>query len=98
MQLTRERLERAATENQFMNGKIAAMDVSLISVATEGWFFDGKRVWIWRFSYQSYRQYLDEALGQSFPELIPHLQQPTENPSPPNAGVVMEHWPFCDPC
>lgn len=29
MQLTRERLERAATENQFMNGKIAAIDVSL---------------------------------------------------------------------
>lgn len=28
MQLTRERLERAATENQFMNGKIAALDVS----------------------------------------------------------------------
>ena len=27
MQLTRERLERAATENQFMNGKIAALDV-----------------------------------------------------------------------
>lgn len=36
MQLTRERLERAATENQFMNGKIVAMDVSLISVAIEG--------------------------------------------------------------
>lgn len=29
MQLTRERLERAATENQFMNGKIAAIDVSV---------------------------------------------------------------------
>lgn len=29
MQLTRERLERAATENQFMNGKIAAIDVSI---------------------------------------------------------------------
>jgi mediator of RNA polymerase II transcription subunit 10 len=28
MQLTRERLERTATENQFMNGKIAALDVS----------------------------------------------------------------------
>jgi mediator of RNA polymerase II transcription subunit 10 len=28
MQLTRERLERTATENQFMNGKIAAVDVS----------------------------------------------------------------------
>ncbi|XP_006460159.1 hypothetical protein AGABI2DRAFT_67575 [Agaricus bisporus var. bisporus H97] len=26
MQLTRERLERAATENQFMNGQIAAID------------------------------------------------------------------------
>lgn len=30
MQLTRERLERAATENQFMNGKIAAIDVRFI--------------------------------------------------------------------
>jgi mediator of RNA polymerase II transcription subunit 10 len=27
MQLTKERLERAATENQFVNGKIAAIDV-----------------------------------------------------------------------
>ena len=27
MHLTRDRLERAATENQFMNGKIAAIDV-----------------------------------------------------------------------
>jgi len=26
MQLTKERLERAATENQFMNGKLAAID------------------------------------------------------------------------
>lgn len=32
MQLTRERLERAATENQFMNGKIAAIDVRLLSM------------------------------------------------------------------
>ena len=30
MQLTKERLERAATENQFMNGKIAAIDVSCL--------------------------------------------------------------------
>lgn len=30
MQLTRERLERAAAENQFMNGKIAAIDVGTI--------------------------------------------------------------------
>lgn len=29
MQLTRDRLERAATENQFMNGKIQAIKVSL---------------------------------------------------------------------
>jgi len=28
MQLTTERIERAAAENQFMNGKIAALDVS----------------------------------------------------------------------
>jgi mediator of RNA polymerase II transcription subunit 10 len=48
MQLTRERLERAATENQFMNGKITAID--------------------------SYRKSLDDALGQSFPELLPHLR------------------------
>ncbi|KAF7338559.1 Mediator of RNA polymerase II transcription subunit 10 [Mycena venus] len=43
MQLTRERLERAATENQFMNGKIVAIE--------------------------SYRNYLNEALIQSFPEI-----------------------------
>ena len=30
MQLTKERLERAATENQFMNGKIAAINVRVI--------------------------------------------------------------------
>lgn len=29
MQLTRERLERAATENQFMNGKIQAIKASV---------------------------------------------------------------------
>lgn len=28
MQLTKDRLERAATENQFMNGKINAIEVS----------------------------------------------------------------------
>jgi mediator of RNA polymerase II transcription subunit 10 len=31
MQLTRDRLERAATENQFMNGKIAAIDASVVT-------------------------------------------------------------------
>ena len=30
MQLTKERLERTATENQFMNGKIAAIAVSFL--------------------------------------------------------------------
>ncbi|KAG5732260.1 Mediator of RNA polymerase II transcription subunit 10 [Termitomyces sp. T112] len=43
MLLTRERIERAATENQYMNGKIAAIN--------------------------SYRNYLNEALVQNFPEL-----------------------------
>lgn len=53
MQLTRERLERAATENQFMNGKIAAIDVRIISVPTEGcadiivfYFLNGTRALI----------------------------------------------------
>lgn len=32
MLLTKDRLERAATENQFMNGKITAIEVSLHSV------------------------------------------------------------------
>jgi len=30
MQLSKDRLERAATENQFMNGKIAAITVSVV--------------------------------------------------------------------
>ncbi|KAI0676655.1 transcription factor subunit Med10 of mediator complex-domain-containing protein, partial [Trametes maxima] len=47
MLLTKERLERAATENQFMNGKIQAIE--------------------------SYKQYLDEALIQNFPELEEYL-------------------------
>ncbi|KIY51886.1 hypothetical protein FISHEDRAFT_36356 [Fistulina hepatica ATCC 64428] len=64
MAITRERLERAATENQFMNAKIAALD--------------------------SYRQGLNEALMQSFPELeeyfrpsqpqIPHVNGTAETP------------------
>lgn len=36
MQLTRDRLERAATENQFMNGKIEAIAVSMIVQTDEG--------------------------------------------------------------
>ena len=35
MLLTKDRLERAATENQFMNGKIAAIEVSPIIPGTE---------------------------------------------------------------
>lgn len=34
MHLTRERLERAATENQFMNGKIQAIKVCALNVGT----------------------------------------------------------------
>ena len=34
MQLTKERLERTATENQFMNGKIAAIEVREPTVCT----------------------------------------------------------------
>ncbi|GJE83956.1 mediator of RNA polymerase II transcription subunit 10 [Phanerochaete sordida] len=52
MQLTRDRLERAATENQFMNGKIQAI--------------------------KSYRDYYNEALAQSFPELKDYLNAPSE--------------------
>ncbi|KAF5322716.1 hypothetical protein D9619_000862 [Psilocybe cf. subviscida] len=57
MQLTKERLERAATENQFMNGKIAAIE-------------------------QTYRQYLDEALAQNFPEIATQLSERATNTKP----------------
>src|SRR5882762_1933940 len=75
MQLTRERLERAATENQFMNGKIAAINVRIIRLmpltgnirATEDFFF------------QSYRKYLNEAIAQNFPELEAHLKGNVDN-------------------
>jgi len=64
MLLTKDRLERAATENQFMNGKISAIEVSLLS----------SRVLTRSLTpLQSYRSYLNEALVQSFPELAPHL-------------------------
>jgi mediator of RNA polymerase II transcription subunit 10 len=68
MQLTKERLERAATENQFMNGKIAAIDVR--SPASYLYSFRLNYVHL----IQSYHKYLDEALAQSFPELGPHLR------------------------
>ena len=41
MQLTRERLERAATENQFMNGKIQAIKVCAVATERDG---DAERV------------------------------------------------------
>ncbi|KAI0071158.1 hypothetical protein K474DRAFT_1669303 [Panus rudis PR-1116 ss-1] len=61
MNLTRERVERAATENQFMNGKIQAI--------------------------LSYKNYLDEALAQSFPELAPYLNDSTQQ------DPLMQHPP-----
>jgi len=60
MQLTKDRLERAATENQFMNGKIVAID--------------------------SYRSYLDEALAQSFPDLVP-LLRPSDGATSSSPGT-----------
>ncbi|KAF7295186.1 Mediator of RNA polymerase II transcription subunit 10 [Mycena indigotica] len=61
MQLTRERLERAATENQFINGKIVAID--------------------------TYRNYLNNAIAQCFPELEQVLDSeptPTHPPTMPS--------------
>ncbi|KAI0269432.1 transcription factor subunit Med10 of mediator complex-domain-containing protein [Gloeopeniophorella convolvens] len=65
MHLTRDRLERAATENQFMNGKIKAIE--------------------------SYRQMLDEALVQTFPDLADVLSGTREElPQAPADGST-EH-------
>ncbi|KAJ6513804.1 transcription factor subunit Med10 of mediator complex-domain-containing protein [Mycena vitilis] len=64
MQLTRERLERAATENQFMNGKIVAIE--------------------------SYRNYLNEALLQSFPELEGAIRPVKEEEAMPSLPAVQE--------
>jgi len=63
MQLTRDRLERAAAENQFMNGKMAAIDVSV---------FPYNLILIDAFP-QSYRKLLNEALEISFPETAEYL-------------------------
>lgn len=68
MQLTRERLERAATENHFMNGKIAAIDVSVYLYEPDDRMGSKRRG-------QSYRRLLDEALCQNFPELEPHFHE-----------------------
>lgn len=65
MVLTKDRLERAATENQFTNGKITAIEVSL----------PYPRILAHSLTplLQSYRSCLNEALVQSFPELAPYL-------------------------
>lgn len=68
MLLTKERLERAATENQFMNGKIHAIDVRTPfarCIEAEG----AKRL-----CGQSYKKCLDEALIQNFPGLEEYLR------------------------
>ncbi|KAN0140163.1 Transcription factor subunit Med10 of Mediator complex domain containing protein [Lactarius tabidus] len=63
MHLTKDRLERAATENQFMNGKIKAIE--------------------------SYRQLLDEALVQTFPDLAEVLPSTNAaNAQPPLATLT----------
>ncbi|KAH9065074.1 transcription factor subunit Med10 of mediator complex-domain-containing protein [Lactarius deliciosus] len=63
MHLTKDRLERAATENQFMNGKIKAI--------------------------ANYRQLLDEALVQTFPDLAEVLPSTNAmNPPPPLANLT----------
>ena len=66
MLLTKDRLERAATENQFMNGKIVAIEVSPLCPSRIPAHSVTSLL-------QSYRSYLNEALVQSFPELAPHL-------------------------
>lgn len=69
MQLTKDRIERAATENQFMNGKIHAIDVSRCLCWWQACLrADAPNT-------QSYRRLLDDALVQNFPELGEHLME-----------------------
>lgn len=87
MSLTRERIERAAVENQFMNGKIAAVQV--IKHVLEYLLGDSLTVLI----SQSYKSLLDVALAEHFPELTPHLQgRPTINGTedPPSINGKVE--------
>ena len=60
MQLTKERLERSATEKQFMNGKIAAIDVSRMA----------------EFARVPYRRFLLvlSPLVKSFPETVEYFR------------------------
>jgi mediator of RNA polymerase II transcription subunit 10 len=66
MNLTKDGLERAATENQFMNGKIAAISVRFGVPGSN--LYPSRR--------QSYQGCLIDALPQSFPELEAYLRNP----------------------
>lgn len=82
VQLTRDRLERAATENQFMNGKIHAIEVRTqprsrqpllitlrwLALHHSGWMAINVLL------VKSYRSLLDASLAEHFPELAPHLE------------------------
>ncbi|KAI0061703.1 hypothetical protein BV25DRAFT_1826429 [Artomyces pyxidatus] len=72
MHLTKDRLERAATENQFMNGKIAAVRVQLLSMLP----FTRELI-----RFKSYRTLLDEAIVQTFPELADHVTSSSSHSS-----------------
>ena len=89
MHLTKDRLERAATENQFMNGKIKAIEVCPRPAYSRR--FLTRR----GFGLQSYRQLLDEALVQTFPDLAEVLPSTsTVNAQPPLPTLTNgEHRP-----
>ena len=72
MQLTRDRLERAATENQFMNGKIQAVKVSIGSTTPHSTLglIDGSA------GSQAYRQVYNQTLLATYPDLAEHLNEP----------------------
>ena len=86
MFVSRDRIERAATENQWMNGKIKAIEVcrrpSINSRRLE-----------FIHSAKSYRDLLNEALVENWPETAPFLDldsdsmQVTENQTDSQAGL-----------
>lgn len=91
MQLTRDRLERAATENQFMNGKIQAIKVrfsitlsSRVRRSPRGlrlqlsWSTHLPSFASLTIPLQSYREYYNEALMQSFPDLKDYLSESSD--------------------
>lgn len=77
MSVTKDRLERAATENQFMNGKIKAIEVlvffSFVSCCLK-----------LTVPSKSYRALLDNSLLEHFPELGPYIKSGLEEPSNSN--------------